>query len=83
VSHARLDRHFRPICKVLSLGADAVFAGRAPLYGVAASGAEGVERAVHAICLLGARSLADLGPALLQHDSRARATIRHESAAAP
>ena len=62
------------ILKALSLGADAVLAGRAPLYGVCADGAVGVERALDilkkealdALGLLGAPSLDALGPTLLQ-----------------
>lgn len=61
------------ILKAVGLGADAVFAGRAPLYGVCAAGSKGVERALHilhhetynSLGLLGAKSLADLGPDLL------------------
>ncbi|WP_297695955.1 alpha-hydroxy acid oxidase [Phenylobacterium sp.] len=58
------------LLKALALGADAVMAGRAPLYGVAAAGAAGVGRAleilkseaINAMGLLGAASLAELGP---------------------
>ena len=61
------------LLKALSLGADAVLAGRAPLYGVCAGGAKGVKRALDilktethdAMGLLGAPSLRDLSPALL------------------
>ena len=56
------------LLKALALGADAVLAGRAPLYGVCAAGADGVERALDilkkeafdSMGLLGARSVADL-----------------------
>lgn len=60
------------LLKAISLGADAVLAGRAPLYGVCAGGAAGVERALDilkkeafdALGLLGAPSLRALGPDL-------------------
>jgi (S)-mandelate dehydrogenase len=59
--------------KALALGADAVLAGRAPLYGVCAAGAPGVARALEilqqeatdAMGLLGVSSVSDLGPHLL------------------
>lgn len=59
--------------KALALGADAVLAGRAPLYGVCAAGAPGVARALEilkqeatdAMGLLGASSVAELGPHFL------------------
>ncbi|HWE46845.1 MAG TPA: alpha-hydroxy acid oxidase [Caulobacteraceae bacterium] len=61
------------LLKALALGADAVFAGRAPLYGLCAGGAAGVTRALEilkkealdAMGLLGAPSLEALGPDLL------------------
>lgn len=61
------------LLKALCLGADAVIAGRAPLYGVCAGGAAGALRALEilrkeatdAMGLLGAASLADLGPHFL------------------
>ena len=61
------------LLKALALGADAVWAGRAPLYGVCAAGAKGVERALEilheealdAMGLLGASSVAELGPHFL------------------
>jgi (S)-mandelate dehydrogenase len=61
------------LLKALALGADAVMAGRAPLYGVAAAGAAGVARALEilhgealdAMGLLGARTVADLCPELM------------------
>jgi (S)-mandelate dehydrogenase len=61
------------LLKAVALGADAVLAGRAPLYGVCAAGRAGAERALRivqqeafdALGLLGANSLADLGPSLL------------------
>jgi (S)-mandelate dehydrogenase len=63
------------LLKALALGADAVLAGRAPLYGVCAGGREGVVRALDilkteafdALGLLGAQSVADLGQQLLAH----------------
>lgn len=65
------------LLKALALGADAVLAGRAPLYGLCASGSAGVSRALQllgdeahdALGLLGARSPAELGPHLLAHVS--------------
>ncbi|MES2755296.1 MAG: alpha-hydroxy acid oxidase [Pseudomonadota bacterium] len=62
------------VLKAVALGADAVMAGRAPLYGLCAGGAAGVERALailhkelcDAMGLLGVASLAELGPDLLQ-----------------
>jgi len=56
------------IAKAIALGADAVLAGRAPLYGVAADGPSGAVRALdllvselgRTMALLGCRSLADL-----------------------
>ncbi len=62
------------LLKALALGADAMFAGRAPLYGLCAGGAAGVERALEileketsdSLGLLGARSLDELGPGLLR-----------------
>jgi (S)-mandelate dehydrogenase len=61
------------LLKALCLGADAVMAGRAPLYGVCAAGSAGVRRALEilrkeatdAMGLLGAAALEDLGPSLL------------------
>jgi len=61
------------LLKALALGADAVLAGRAPLYGLCAGGRAGVQRALEilqheahdAMGLLGARSVAELGPQLL------------------
>jgi (S)-mandelate dehydrogenase len=66
------------LLKAAALGADAIWAGRAPLYGVCAAGADGVEHAleilrteaVNAMGLLGARSIAELGPHLLAHSAR-------------
>ncbi|HKB54900.1 MAG TPA: alpha-hydroxy acid oxidase [Ramlibacter sp.] len=58
------------LLKAMALGADAVMAGRAPLYGVCAAGAEGARRAIDiiskeacdAIGLLGANEWEELGP---------------------
>ena len=66
------------ILKALALGADAILAGRAPLYGLCAYGAEGVEKALdllHKEALddmgqMGAASRDDLTPALLVSTSR-------------
>jgi len=57
------------LLKAIALGARAVLAGRAPLYGLCAAGGRGVERALHiiekealdAMGLLGARSVGELG----------------------
>ena len=65
------------LLKALALGADAVFAGRAPLYGLCAAGRGGAARALEmlgqeahdALGLLGARSVRELGPHLLAHAS--------------
>ena len=59
--------------KAVALGADSVFAGRAPLYGVCAAGASGAEQALNilkmeatdSMGLLGVSKVADLSPALL------------------
>jgi (S)-mandelate dehydrogenase len=61
------------VLKAIALGADAVFVGRAPLYGVAAAGRAGAERALailrneieRDLGLLGTPSLAELDDALL------------------
>jgi len=66
------------LLKALALGADAVMAGRAPLYGLCAAGAPGVERALailarealDAMGLLGAASIGELGPSFLRHHER-------------
>jgi (S)-mandelate dehydrogenase len=62
--------------KAIALGADAVLAGRAPVYGVSAAGAEGAARALEilgremldAMGLLGASSIDELGRGLLCRD---------------
>ena len=62
------------VLKAIALGADAVMAGRAPLYGLCAGGADGVERAMaillkelcDAMGLLGISRLDQLGPHLLE-----------------
>jgi (S)-mandelate dehydrogenase len=61
------------LVKAVALGACAVLAGRAPLYGVCAAGAAGAKRALDIIAkealdamgLLGAKSVSELGPQLL------------------
>jgi (S)-mandelate dehydrogenase len=63
------------VIKALALGADAVFAGRAILYGVAAGGRKGAKRALDILYeelerdfgLLGVRAVAELSPRLLVH----------------
>jgi (S)-mandelate dehydrogenase len=75
------------VLKALALGADAVMAGRAPLYGLCAAGSPGVARALEilrreafdAMGLLGAATLEDLRPQLLVRASeldRGRVTPR-------
>ncbi|TFY97190.1 alpha-hydroxy acid oxidase [Ramlibacter humi] len=61
------------LLKALALGADAVLAGRAPLYGLCAAGAAGAAKALEllhgeahdALGLLGANSVGELGPRFL------------------
>jgi (S)-mandelate dehydrogenase len=61
------------VLKALALGADAVFAGRAALYGVAAAGRQGVKRALEILYeeidrdlgLIGVTTPAELSPRLL------------------
>ena len=61
------------VVKAVALGADAVLAGRAPLYGLAAAGEAGVARALallHAetartMAMLGARTIAEVDASLL------------------
>lgn len=61
------------ILKALALGADAVLAGRAPLYGLCAGGADGAARALeilrsemmNALGQIGVASIDELGPELL------------------
>jgi isopentenyl diphosphate isomerase/L-lactate dehydrogenase-like FMN-dependent dehydrogenase len=71
-----VDSGFRrgsDVVKALALGAHAVLIGRATLYGVAAGGYAGAARAItlfreeidRVMALLGARSVAELGPELL------------------
>jgi (S)-mandelate dehydrogenase len=65
------------VIKALALGADAVFVGRAVLYGVAAAGKAGAKRAldifreemVRDLGLLGVPSVSDLNPRLLVRSS--------------
>jgi isopentenyl diphosphate isomerase/L-lactate dehydrogenase-like FMN-dependent dehydrogenase len=62
------------VIKAVALGADAVLAGRAPLYGLAAAGAAGVARALELLrtetartmAMLGARSMAEVDSSLLR-----------------
>lgn len=66
-------RHGTDILKALALGADAVLAGRAPLYGLCAAGEPGVSRALdilrdetlNALGQLGVPTLDDLDARLL------------------
>lgn len=71
-----VDSGFRrgsDVVKALALGAHAVLVGRAMLYGVAAGGEAGAQRAVailreeidRVMALIGARSVAELGPEFL------------------
>jgi (S)-mandelate dehydrogenase len=68
------------VIKALALGADAVFAGRAVLYGVAAGGKDGARRAldilreelVRDLGLLGVPSIAELSPRLLVRSKQLR-----------
>jgi (S)-mandelate dehydrogenase len=61
------------VVKAVALGADAVLAGRAPLYGLAAAGEAGVTRAIELLrsetartmAMLGARSMAEVNNSLL------------------
>jgi (S)-mandelate dehydrogenase len=63
------------ILKALALGADAVWVGRAPVYGLAAAGAPGAARALDILNaealdgmgLLGVSRIDELGPHLLAH----------------
>jgi (S)-mandelate dehydrogenase len=72
------------LLKAVALGADAVLAGRAPLYGLCAAGAAGAGKALEildqeadeAMGLLGARSVRELGPQYLAHESRAAGAPR-------
>jgi isopentenyl diphosphate isomerase/L-lactate dehydrogenase-like FMN-dependent dehydrogenase len=62
------------VAKALALGAQAVLVGRAPIYGLAAAGEEGVRHVLEllqeelalALCLLGCTSPAELTPAHIQ-----------------
>ena len=68
------------VIKALALGADAVLAGRAVLYGVAAAGKDGAKRALDILReeilrnlgLLGVRSIAELNPRLLVYSDHAK-----------
>jgi len=67
------------IVKALALGADMTFVGRAALYGAAAGGEAGVQRALHiltseidrVLALLGCASSAELGPRHVRLPGRA------------
>ena len=72
-----IDGGFRrgtDVIKALSLGAHAAMTGRATLYGLAAAGERGVERALQILTTetdrvlgqLGCNSVADLGPHLVR-----------------
>jgi (S)-mandelate dehydrogenase len=71
------------VLKAVALGADAVFAGRAPLYGLAAGGRAGAGRALtilrdeieRDLGLLGAPSLAELDAALLMRSGPASTVV--------
>lgn len=62
------------VVKAIALGADAVLAGRAPLYGLATAGEAGVARAIELLraetartmAMLGARNIAEIDSALLR-----------------
>ncbi len=66
------------LLKACALGADAVWVGRAPLYGLCAAGAAGAARALDilksealdAMGLLGVSRIEELGPHLLAHSDR-------------
>jgi len=72
------------VIKAMALGADAVLIGRAALYGVAAAGREGVKRSLDILRdeidrdlgLLGAPSMAALGPQLLVRSGQSSAVVR-------
>ena len=72
------------IVKALALGADFVLVGRAALYGAAANGEKGVQRALQILCkevdrtlaLIGCRSIAELGPRFLLDGDREEAQTR-------
>jgi isopentenyl diphosphate isomerase/L-lactate dehydrogenase-like FMN-dependent dehydrogenase len=61
------------VVKAVALGADAVLAGRAPLYGLAAAGEAGAARAIELLrtetartmAMLGARSISEVDSRLL------------------
>ena len=73
------------VIKALALGADAVFAGRAALYGVAAAGKDGAKRALDILReeierdlgLLGVPSIAELDPRLLVRSNDLREQKGH------
>jgi len=61
------------VVKALALGASAVILGRAPLYGLASAGKQGVSRCIQifqneidtTMALIGARSINDIDPSLV------------------
>jgi isopentenyl diphosphate isomerase/L-lactate dehydrogenase-like FMN-dependent dehydrogenase len=76
-----IDSGFRRgthIVKALALGAKAVLMGRAPLYGLAAGGLDGVRHALsmlraeidRTVAQVGCRTIADLGPDLIYRADR-------------
>ena len=75
--------------KAVALGADAVFAGRAPVYGVCAGGAPGVERALRilqteadeSLGLLGVNGIGDLGRHLLASAAEVQSGFGHTASA--
>lgn len=84
-----IDGGFRcggDIAKALALGAHAVLIGRATLYGLAAGGQAGADRAIsileaeldRVLTLLGCRSLAELGPAFFHRKASERRSSQQE-----
>ncbi|MGH8515883.1 MAG: alpha-hydroxy acid oxidase [Panacagrimonas sp.] len=77
------------VLKAIALGANACSIGRAYLYGLAAGGQAGVERALALLrhelmldmALLGCRNLREVGPAQVQRASGARRVPLHPAAA--
>ena len=85
-----IDSGFRrgsDVVKALALGAHAVQIGRATLYGIAAGGQPGAQRALaifreeidRVMALLGCRSVAELGPAVLHFADSALRPAAHGS----
>ena len=77
--------------KALALGADAVWVGRAPLYGLSAAGAAGATRALEILKrealdgmgLLGVNRVDELGPHLLAHSTPEPVSARIAGSSAP